>query len=650
MSASLGALALWLALAVAIGGLVVAWLGTRGDRSHLVAIARGAVLAQFALVTLAIGILEWALFTSDFSIRYVAENSSVATPWFYKVSGLWGALEGSILLWEWLLAVCSALVVVLYARRHTELMAHVVAVLLAVSAFFLLVMTVISSPFEALVPAPADGRGLNPLLENPGMAFHPPTLYLGYVAFTVPFAFAIAALATGRLGAEWITSTRRWTVAAWWSLTVGILLGAWWAYRVLGWGGYWAWDPVENASLLPWLTGTAFLHSVMIQERRDMLKVWNLSLIILTFALTLFGTFLTRSGIIASVHAFAGSPLIGTAFLAFIAITLIGGFGLVASRSERLAGQAQLESLVSRESAFVLNNVVLLAATFSVLFGTVYPLVSEMVRGVKASVGTPYFNFVNYPILLVVLLLMGIGPLISWRRASLDHLRRNFLLPVAAALAVCAALAVSGVRHGQVLMVVGISVFVIATIVHDVWRGVGARTSIDGGRLSALYQLLVRNHRRYGGFLVHLGVVVLFIGVAGSSGYGENVEQTVAKGESVSIGRYHLRFDGLREGPRSTHVAVVAGFDVTNGGSPEGRLEPAKLFYPQQEQPLTRVAIRSSWREDLYVILTNFARDGSTVTIRAMVNPLLGWLWFGGMIMTVGTIWALVPDRRQRAS
>jgi cytochrome c-type biogenesis protein CcmF len=653
VTAALGSTALWVALLVSIGGTGAALVaGSSGSTPGTAAngrwmtLARIAVLAEFVALTLAVAVMEWALLASDFSIEYVARNSSLGTPWTYKLSGLWGALEGSILLWAWLLAVCSALVVVLYWRRHAVLMPHVTATLLAVSSFFLIVMTVLSSPFQALVPAPADGRGLNPLLENPGMAFHPPALYLGYVAFTVPFAFAIAALLTGRLGADWITTTRRWTVAAWWALTAGILLGSWWAYQVLGWGGYWAWDPVENASLLPWLTGTAFLHSVMIQERREMLRVWNLSLIILTFALTLFGTFLTRSGIITSVHAFAGAPGIGTAFLVMIALTLLGSFGLIAARSEKLASPAQLESLVSRESAFVLNNVVLLAATFSVAFGTVYPLVSEAVRGVKASVGAPYFNFVNFPILVVVLLLMGVGPLIAWRRASLDHLRRNFLLPAASALLVVVVLAVLGVRHAQVLLIVALSAFVIATVVHDLWRGTGARRQTDGGRFPALGQLLVRNHRRYGGFLVHLGVVVLFVGVAGSSGYGTHLERSVGKGETLSIGRYRLVYEGLSQSAAGTHVAVTAGFAVRNSDTPAGRLEPAKLFYPSQQQPVARVAVRSSWREDLYLILTDFAGDGSRVTVKAMVNPLLVWLWIGGFMMTAGTAWALLPDRR----
>ncbi|MDO8478701.1 MAG: cytochrome c-type biogenesis CcmF C-terminal domain-containing protein [Candidatus Rokubacteria bacterium] len=376
-----------------------------------------------------------------------------------------------------------------------------------------------------------------------------------------------------------------------------------------------------------------------------MLKVWNLSLIILTFALTLLGTFLTRSGIIASVHAFASSPALGTAFLAFVALTLLVSFGLVAARGESLGGRAELESLVSRESAFVLNNVVLLAATFSVLFGTVYPLLSEAVRGVKASVGMPYFNLVNFPVLVVVLLLMGVGPLIAWRRASLDHLRRNFLWPVAVSLATSAMLVAAGVRQGQVVIVLTLSVFVAATVCHDVWRSVRARRASDGGAGRAFVRLMVRNHRRYGGFLVHLGVVIIFVGVAGSSGYGRQLEQTVGVGESLSIGRYRVQFEGLRQAARDTRVAVVAAFQVFSSEMPVGRLEPAKLFYSGRQEPIAHVAIRSSWREDLYLILAGFTSDGSTATIKAMVNPLLIWLWVGGGVITAGTAWAILPDR-----
>jgi cytochrome c-type biogenesis protein CcmF len=639
---------LLLGLGLSLYGMFAAWLGARRQSSPWAASARTTVLGVFLLVTVGVAILEWALLTDDFSFRYVGLNSSRGTPLLYKASALWGALEGSLLLWEWLLAGFSAWVVFLYRTRHPVLLPHVTGVLLGVSTFFLGLMIFFGNPFELLNPIPADGRGLNPLLENPGMAFHPPALYLGYVGFTIPYAFAMAALLTGKLDAEWIVTTRRWTLTAWYFLSLGILFGAWWSYQVLGWGGYWAWDPVENASFLPWLTGTAFLHSVMIQERRGMLKVWNLSLVILTFALTLFGTFLTRSGILSSVHAFAGSPGIGTSFLAFIALVLLISFGLLAMRSDRLKSPAELDSLVSREAAFVLNNVILLAATFSVFFGTIYPLLSEALRGVKASVGAPYFNRVNFPILLVLLLLMGVGPLIAWRRASADNLRRNFLAPALAALGTGLLVPLLGFRNPQVVLILVLSAFVVAAVVLDLVRGVRARRATDGGPLKALRALMARNRRRYGGFIVHLGVVVIFIGIAGSAGYGQQVEQILARGESLHVGRYRVQFEGFSAAEESNHFRVTGAFTLFNDNEQVARLEPAKLFYPRDQQPIAKVAIRSTWRDDFYLILGDFAKDGSNATVKVLVNPLLGWIWWGGGIVTLGTLYALLPDRRRK--
>ncbi|MFQ5897610.1 MAG: heme lyase CcmF/NrfE family subunit [Candidatus Methylomirabilia bacterium] len=646
--ATVGHWSLLLGLGLSLYGMLAAWLGARRESPAGAASARAAVVGLFLLVTIGMAILEWALLTDDFGLRYVALNSSRGTPILYKISALWGALEGSLLLWEWLLAGFAVVVVLLYRARHPDLLPYVIVVLLAVSAFFLGLMAFFSSPFEQMSPIPADGRGLNPLLENPGMAFHPPTLYLGYVGFTIPYAFAMAGLLRGKLDADWIGSTRRWTVTAWYFLSMGILFGAWWSYRVLGWGGYWAWDPVENASLLPWLTGTAFLHSVMIQERRGMFKVWNLSLIILTFALTLFGTFLTRSGILSSVHAFAGSPAIGTSFLAFIALVLLVSFGLVAIRSDRLKAPVELDSMLSRESAFVLNNVILLAATFSVFFGTVYPLLSEALRGVKASVGAPFFTLVNFPILVVLLLLMGVGPLIAWRRASPDNLKRNFLLPALGALAAGLLIIVFGYRDPRVVLILILSAFVLGTMTLDLSRGVRARRTTDGGTLPALRSLMARNRRRYGGFIVHLGVVVLFVGIAGSAGYGRQLEQTLTPGETLELGHYRVRFEGLSAAEASSHFRVTGAFTLFNDTHQVARLETAKLYYPRDQQPMAEVAIRSTWREDFYLVMTDFARDGTSATVKAMVNPLVGWIWWGGGIITVGTLYALLPNRRRK--
>ena len=384
---------------------------------------------MFVLVTACLLLLIYAFLTFDFSVRYVAINTNLGTPFYYRITAVWGALEGSIVLWAWLLSLYTLIVILRHRTSARELYPWALMVMLSVIGFFLLVMTVAAPVFARSVPIPPDGRGLNPLLEDSGMITHPVALYLGFTGFTVPFAFAVAALITGRVGDFWITTTRRWTIVAWYFLSLGLLIGGWWSYHVLGWGGYWAWDPVENAAFMPWLTGTALLHSVMIQERRRMLRLWNLALVILTFSLTLFGTFLTRSGVIASVHAFSQGA-IGIFFLSFLALVVLSALALLAWRWNDLAAQGELDSIVSRESAFLLNNVLLVAATFTVFFGTVFPLLSEAVRGVKVSVGAPFFNQVNIPLFLSLIFLMGVGPLIAWRRASLDNLKRNFLWPV----------------------------------------------------------------------------------------------------------------------------------------------------------------------------------------------------------------------------
>src|SRR4029453_3152272 len=446
-------------------------------------------------------------------------------------------------------------------------------------------------PFERLSPVPADGRGLNPVLEDSGMITHPVALYLGFTGFTVPFAFAIAALFLGRTGEEWITITRRWTIVAWYFLSLGLLIGGWWSYHVLGWGGYWAWDPVENAAFMPWLTGTAFLHSVMIQERRRMLKLWNLTLIILTFGLTLFGTFLTRSGIIGSVHAFTQGS-IGMFFLAFLALVLLGSFTLLAWRVEGLKGQGELDSILSRESAFLLNNVFLVAASFTVFFGTIFPLLSEALRGTKVSVGAPFFNLVNIPLFLCLLFLMGVGPLIAWRRASADNLRRNFLKPVLAGVIAAAVLWTLGVGNALVLLCMALVVFVTATMVLDFVRAARVRRRGGEGWGPATWGLLVRQNRRYGGFVVHLGILVVALGVAGSQAWSRQTEATLSRGESVELAGYKVRFDSLAASEESNHFKVAGTFTVANGARRPTVLYPAKKFYPQEQRPIAYVDYR----------------------------------------------------------
>jgi cytochrome c-type biogenesis protein CcmF len=635
-------------LGVAVWGAAAAAAGARSGRLALLASAERAAVGVWALVTACMLLLIHAFLTFDFSIRYVAANTNRGTPFYYRITALWGALEGSIILWAWMLGLYTFIVVLRYRRRQPELYPWVLAVMLGVLAFFLLVMAIPAPPFERLTPVPADGRGLNPLLEDSGMITHPVALYLGFTGFTVPFAFAMAALALGRTGEEWITITRRWTILAWYFLSLGLLIGGWWSYHVLGWGGYWAWDPVENAAFMPWLTGTAFLHSVMIQERRRMLKLWNLTLIILTFGLTLFGTFLTRSGIIGSVHAFTQGS-IGVFFLGFLALVLLTAFSLLAWRVDRLKGQGELDSIVSRESAFLLNNVFLVAASFTVFFGTIFPLLSEAARGVKVSVGAPFFNLVNIPLFLGLLFLMGVGPLIAWRRASAESLRRNFLKPVLAGVLVAAILRALGIGNALVLLCIALVVFVTGTMALDFWRAARARRRTGDGWAAATGGLLVRQNRRYGGFIVHLGILVVALGVAGSQAWSLQTEATLARGETVELGGYRVRFDGLAASEESNHFKVTGTFTVAHGASPLDVLQPAKKFYPREQTPIAYVDYRLGLIEDVYLVLGDFARDGSQATIKVQVNRMVSWLWLGGLVLTLGAALAVLPDRQRPA-
>jgi len=641
----LGYAATALALGLAGYGSAAAAVGARTGRPAIVQSAQHAALAVFVLIVLAMVLLVYAFLTFDFSVRYVAMNTNRGTPFYYRITALWGALEGSIILWSWMLALYTLIVILRYRRRQPEFYPWVLSTMLGVLAFFLLVMTVPAPPFERLTPIPADGRGLNPLLEDTGMITHPVALYLGFTGFTVPFAFGMAALITGKVGEEWIIATRRWTIVAWYFLSLGLLIGGWWSYHVLGWGGYWAWDPVENAAFMPWLTGTAFLHSVMIQERRRMLKLWNLTLVILTFGLTLFGTFLTRSGILSSVHSFTQGT-IGAFFLGFIALVLLVALGLMAWRGERLRGQGELDSVLSRESAFLLNNLFLVAAAFTVFFGTVFPLLSEAVRGVKVSVGAPFFNLVNIPIFLSLILMMGIGPLIAWRRASWENLKRNFLWPVATGILSAAFFFTLGVRSGLAMLSLSLVVFVAATIALDFYRGTRARILTGDAPLFAMANLLRRQNRRYGGFVVHLGILVAAVGITGSQAWSVQTEATLARGETLTIGRYQVRFDGLSASEESNHFKVTGAFTVTNDRHPLAVMRPAKKFYPQEQTPIAYVDYLMGLKEDVYLVLGDFARDGSQATIKVQVNRLVTWIWIGGLILTFGTVLAVLPDKR----
>jgi cytochrome c-type biogenesis protein CcmF len=648
MIPELGSGALLVALVLAVYGAVTAALGGRRGRSALVESAQHAALGVFALITAGMALLVYAFLTFDFSVRYVATNTNLGTPFYYRITAVWGALEGSIVLWAWMLSIYTLIVILRHRTSARQLYPWVLTVMLGVVAFFLLVMTIPAPVFARLTPVPADGRGLNPLLEDSGMITHPVALYLGFTGFTVPFAFAVAALITGRVGDFWITTTRRWTIVAWYFLSLGLLIGGWWSYHVLGWGGYWAWDPVENAAFMPWLTGTALLHSVMIQERRRMLRLWNIALVILTFSLTLFGTFLTRSGVIASVHAFTQGS-IGVFFLTFLSLVVLVALALIAWRWDALGAQGELDSVVSRESAFLLNNVLLIAATFTVFFGTVFPLLSEAVRDVKVSVGAPFFNQVNVPLFLSLIFLMGVGPLIAWRRASLESLKRNFLWPVAVGVAAAALFRLLGVGSILAVITLALTVFVAATIGVDVVRATRARRTRGERLLPALGHLLLRHNRRYGGFVVHLAILVVAVGVTGSQAWSVHTETTLKRGEAAELAGYRIRFDGLRESQESNHDKVTGTFTVVGGRGAGTVLEPAKKFYPQEQSPIAYVDYRLGLVDDLYVVLGDFARDGSHATVKLQVNRLVSWIWIGGLVLTLGTMLAVLPERRKAA-
>jgi cytochrome c-type biogenesis protein CcmF len=644
VTGALGHTSILLAFIAALGGIVSPIAAARSGDARYLTVARLAIIAQFFLVTLAATALIYGLVTTDFSIKYVAFNTTRATPVYYRITGLWGALEGSLLLWEWLLIIFSGVVAWLYRDRHNDTMPWVIMIFCIVSAFFLGVVGFLSNPFETISPIPLDGRGLNPLLEDANMMTHPPLLYTGFVGLTVPYAFAMAALIVGKLDEAWIVSTRRWTITAWFFLTAGNLVGAWWSYHVLGWGGYWAWDPVENAAFMPWLPATAFLHSIQVQERRRMLKVWNLSLIIVAFSLTIFGTFLTRSGILSSIHAFSSGP-VGGFFLGFLAVILLGSFGLVAYRADLLKEQPELDSMVSRESAFLLNNIVLMSALFTIFLGTVFPLISEAVAGVQVSVGAPYFNSVTVPLFLLLVFLMAVGPIIAWRRASWDNLKRNFTWPATAALLVGFGLFAWKVRDFMPLLGFTLLAFVVFSILYDTGLALRARRRIAGeGIIRGLVTLARRNQRRYGGFIVHLGIVLIMMGIAGSMSYSTEKEATMSLNQQLQVGNYRIQFAGLSGSQQPTHFRVEGAFHVFHNGKDNGTLRPALKFFPTQQSPIGRAVHQSSLSEDIYLILSGFSQvDRNQATLKVLVRPLVIWMWIGGFVIAFGTLICISP-------
>jgi cytochrome c-type biogenesis protein CcmF len=645
-----GQLALALALVLALYSIGANVYGARRRAPDVIASARHALWAMCAMVTAAVAALWISLLASDFSLAYVASYTSTTLPTIYKITALWGGQQGSLLFWTWLLSLFGAITAFQNRRRNPETAPYALAVLAAVACFFLGMLNFVTPPFSPLSPPPAQGNDLNPLLQNYWMAIHPPSLYTGYVSATVPFAFGCAALITRQLDDSWIRSTRRWAIFSWFFLTLGNLFGARWAYEVLGWGGYWAWDPVENAAFMPWLVMTAYLHSVMIQERKDMLKVWNLVLIGLAFALTLFGTFITRSGVISSVHSFTQSGL-GPYFLAFLGLVCVSYSALLLSRVQQLRSKVEFESYLSREAAFLFNNLVLVAIAFAVFWGTLFPVLSEAVRGVKITVGPPFFNQVNKPLALALIFLMGIGPLIAWRRTSAAKLVRSFAAPVGMGVAAGVATFIAGFRQWYVLTAFSSSAFVLGTVLAEFRRGVEARRHMVAEKpLTALTNLVSKNNRRYGGYLIHLGVVIAFVGIVASSFFRLEVKNSIHQGESLAVGPYRLTYQGLSASDTSHLQSVRARLALYHGGRQIEILEPARLFFKASQQPATSVAIRSTPLSDLYVVLAGIDEKSGLATFQIFLTPLVLWIWIGGLVMALGTVVVMWPNVRERAA
>jgi cytochrome c-type biogenesis protein CcmF len=703
--AIVGRALLILALATAAYGIVASIHGARSGRAEWVASGRRSVYAVAALCTGAFAILELAFLRSDFTFATVASHSSTTTPTFYKAAAAWSSQEGSLLLWLWLLSLWSSLVLFLTRRSLRRVAPAATAVLLGLAAFFAGLLVFLETPFGILAAAPAEGAGLNPLLRHPSMMIHPPMLYSGYTLFAIPFAFAVGALVARQVGAaDWIRSTRRFALAAWLFLGVGILLGARWSYAELGWGGYWAWDPVENASLLPWLTGTAFLHSIMLQEKRGMLKIWNVSLVLATGILSILGTFLVRSGILDSIHAFGASTL-GVPFVILIATMVAGSIGLVVWRRQTLRSENRLDSMLSREAIFLANNLVLVAMAFVVFWGTFWPLIAEALSGTRRSLGPPWFDRYTVPLAIVLVLLSGIGPVIAWRRATAANARRNFLVPGVLALAACAVLAATGAASRPLaLAMFACGAFVVASVGQEFWRGVAVRRTMTGdGPLRALGSLVGRNRRRYGGYLVHVGMAVLFVGVAASTAFNDARDVRLDVGQTARVGGYEFRYVQ----PTSRISTTSAGslekisfgsvVEVRRDGRHVTTLRPERGYFPSRDGGLgavgrffegdatSEIGLRAGLRRDIWTAMTpdirsllpvieqgdrvfaaaagklppaaeaaalgtalrglvdRYVADPPPATFRIITSPLVTWIWLGAMIVFGGALIALWP-------
>ena len=645
----LGEYSLRLALATAIYGVVSYVMAARRNRVDLYMSANKTPIIVWLCIVVSSVALWKAFLTDDFSLQYVWAYSNRDLDVFYKISSFWGGQKGSLLFWTLLLTSYMAVVYFQNRKKNIIVVPYALAIMQLITVFFLFLLNFSTNPFEVLPLPPEDGRGLNPLLQNYWMVIHPPTLYLGYVGFTVPFAFAMAALITKNLDDGWIRMTRKWTLVSWFFLCMGNLFGSQWAYVELGWGGYWGWDPVENAAFMPLLVATAYLHSVMIQEKRDMMKVWNMSLVLLTFLMTIFGTFITRSGLIQSVHSFDEATL-GYYFLGFMAVILIASVTMILIRLPLLRSKNELDSFLSRESSFLFNNLVLLGIAFATFWGTIFPIISEAVRGVKITVGPPFYNQVNVPIAMVLLALVGIGPVIAWKKASWSNLKRNFTRPLLAGLVAAVVIFPFAplTNKSEILTYVTfiLCAFTLTSILTEFYKGAVARRELySESFVGALTSLTWKNKRRYGGYMVHIGIVIIFAGIAGSSSYSVNVEKSLSIGETIEIRGYTLTYEKLTIVEASeTKTRVIAQLGVVRDGKRIWTGYPEKEFYKGQNQPVSEVDLLSTWKEDLYLILADFSED-ETAAFKVYVNPMVSWLWTGGWVIAFGTFIAMWPDR-----
>ena len=643
---NVGSMCLLLALCLAVYAMAASVVATLKDRPALQASAERSIYAIWFSVTCASAILVWALLTNDYRFVYVASNSNRAMGASYKFAAWWGGQEGSLLLWSWLLSSYSALAV--FRSRRSGGPAPLILVLAGTEGFFLLFNALIASPFrmlalEGAITATADGVGLNPLLQYPLMRIHPPVLYLGYVGMVVPYAFSMKALASRQKGSAWLHSARKWTLITWLFQGVGIVLGARWAYAALGWGGYWNWDPVENASFLPWLSSTAYLHSVMMQEKKGMLRIWNVVLVSSSFFLCILGTMMTRAGLVDSVHAFAKSS-IGHYFAVFLAVGIAATVGLILSRLDYLKSDAPMENVVSRETGFLLNNLLFLCVCVAILWGTLFPVVTEWFSGQKIVLDKPWFNRIVTPLGLALLLLMGVAPLLPWRRASRESLWRNFSLPALAGCLVAVMLITGGVREAYPVISLALCAFVALSIGIEFFRGARVIAGKSGsGLLGGLVTLTWRNTRRYGGYVVHMGMVLIFVGLTGAA-FNRAIKAEVRIGDRLQLGNYALAVREVTMGEDDNKLWQRAAIDVYKSGQPAGDMEPQREVYKSSRQSVGRVDIRHGWNEDLYVNFSGIAEQG-TADIEAYLFPLVSWLWIGAGVLAVGTLITLVPAR-----